>query len=326
MQFPSKNNFFFFCRLLDAEMDQPKRKYVCRECLSEGREFSTDEKARLDGHYLGAHRIFKIKCKQCDYSHQHPNVLRRHVQSVHEKIRQKCNLCELTYATKAGVSRHVRNVHSLTPTENENIATSDSSTDENDGDSDDSNEDENNNDENSDIGESAETSSDEEDQMETGTPVPNAGVIDTTMWIHDDGSNESSTSDENEKYVGKIDWSKLDELMELSYLEPEVILEELEGEVCLNYSPEKLKQKHHCNQACDFSTDTREKLDAHLCIKHMVFRTKCEHCEYSSEYPSVLRDHVQSVHEKIRHKCNFCELTYATKTGVRRHVKNAHEN
>ena len=46
-------SFFADCKL-DDEMDQPKRKYVCRECD----EFSTDEKARLDGHYLGAHRIF----------------------------------------------------------------------------------------------------------------------------------------------------------------------------------------------------------------------------------------------------------------------------
>ena len=177
-------SFFADCQL-DDEMDQPKRKYVCRECLSEGREFSTDEKARLDGHYLGAHRIFKIKCKQCDYSHQHPNVLRRHVQSVHEKIRQKCNLCELTYATKAGVRRHVRNVHSPTPTETENIATSDSSTDENDGDSDDTDDDENNTDEDGDIDEDVDNE-EKEDQIETGTPVPNAGNIETTMWIHDD--------------------------------------------------------------------------------------------------------------------------------------------
>ena len=108
------------------------------------------------------------------------------------------------------------------------------------------------------------------------------------------------------------------ELIELSYLEPEVILEELDGQVSLKPG------KHRCNQACDFSTDTRERLDAHLCIEHMVFRTKCEQCDYSSEYPSVLRSHVQSVHEKIRHKCNLCELTYATKAGVNRHVKNVH--
>ena len=44
----------------------------------------------MDITYLGAHRIFKIKCKKCDYSHQHPSVLKSHVQSVHEKIRQKC--------------------------------------------------------------------------------------------------------------------------------------------------------------------------------------------------------------------------------------------
>ena len=30
---------------------KPKGKYVCRECD----EFSTNEKTRLDGHYLGAH-------------------------------------------------------------------------------------------------------------------------------------------------------------------------------------------------------------------------------------------------------------------------------
>ena len=73
------------------------------------------------------------------------------------------------------------------------------------------------------------------------------------------------------------------ELIELSYLEPEVILEELDGQVSLKPG------KHRCNQACDFSTDTRERLDTHLCIEHMVFRTKCEQCDYSSEYPSVLR-------------------------------------
>ena len=107
-------------------------------------------------------------------------------------------------------------------------------------------------------------------------------------------------------------------IVELSYLEPEVILEELDGQV--NLKP----GKHRCNQACDFSTDTRERLDTHLCIEHMVFRTKCEQCDYSSEYPCVLRSHVQSVHEKIRHNCNLCERTYATKDGVRRHVKNVH--
>ena len=67
------------------------------------------------------------------------------------------------------------------------------------------------------------------------------------------------------------------------HLEPEVILEELDGQVSLKPG------KHRCNQACDFSTDTRERLDTHLCIEHMVFRTKCEQCDYSSEYPSVLR-------------------------------------
>ena len=50
---------------------KPKRKYVCSECD----EFSTNEKARLDGHYLWAYRIFEIRCKKCDYSHQHPSVL-----------------------------------------------------------------------------------------------------------------------------------------------------------------------------------------------------------------------------------------------------------
>ena len=158
---------------------KPKGKYVCRECD----EFSIDEKARLDGHYLGAHRIFKIKCKQCDYSHQHPGVLKNHVQSVHEKIRQKCNLCELTYATKSGVRRHVKNVHG--PTLTSEFDTN-SSTDENDGDSDDTDNDENSTDEDSDIDEATDTSSDEGDQMETGTPVPNAGDIETTKWIHDD--------------------------------------------------------------------------------------------------------------------------------------------
>ena len=107
-------------------------------------------------------------------------------------------------------------------------------------------------------------------------------------------------------------------IVELSYLEPEVILEELGGQVSLKPG------KHRCNQACDFSTDTRERLDVHLCIEHEVYRTKCEQCDYSHEYPCVLRSHVQSVHEKIRHKCNLCERTYATKAGVNRHVKNIH--
>ena len=133
--------------------------------------------------------------------------------------------------------------------------------------------------------------------------------------LQDDGSNDFSASDENEKYLCKIDFSKL---IELSYLEPEVILEELDGQVSLKPG------KHRCNQACDFSTDTREKRDAHLWIEHMVFRTKCEQCDYSSEQPSVLKSHVQSVHEKIRHKCDLCERTYASKNGVRRHVKNVH--
>ena len=46
MQFPSIKNFIFFCRLLDAEMDQPKRKYVCSQCD----KFLTVEfeKTRLD--------------------------------------------------------------------------------------------------------------------------------------------------------------------------------------------------------------------------------------------------------------------------------------
>ena len=39
-------------------------------------KFSTNEKARLEGHYLWAHRIFEIRCKKCDYSHQHPSVLK----------------------------------------------------------------------------------------------------------------------------------------------------------------------------------------------------------------------------------------------------------
>ena len=94
-------------------------------------------------------------------------------------------------------------------------------------------------------------------------------------------------------------------------LEPEVILEELGGQVSLKPG------KHRCNQACDFSTDTRERLDVHLCIEHEVYRTKCEQCDYSHEYPCVLRSHVRSVHEKIRHKCNLCERTYATKDGLR---------
>ena len=51
---------------------KPKRKYVCSECD----KFSTNEKARLDGHYLWAYRIFEIRCKKCDYSHQHPSVLK----------------------------------------------------------------------------------------------------------------------------------------------------------------------------------------------------------------------------------------------------------
>ena len=56
-------------------------------------------------------------------------------------------------------------------------------------------------------------------------------------------------------------------IVELSYLEPEVILEELDGQV--NLKP----GKHRCNQACDFSTDTRESLDTHLCIEHDVLGT-----------------------------------------------------
>ena len=55
-------------------------------------------------------------------------------------------------------------------------------------------------------------------------------------------------------------------IVELSYLEPEVILEELDGQV--NLKP----GKHRCNQACDFSTDTRQRLDVHLCIEHDVYR------------------------------------------------------
>jgi hypothetical protein len=99
----------------------------------------------------------------------------------------------------------------------------------------------------------------------------------------------------------------------------------LKASLCLLDGQVSLKPgKHRCNQACDFSTDTRERLDVHLCIEHDVFRTKCEQCDYSSEYPCVLKSHVQSVHEKIRHKCNLCERTYATKAGVRRHFKNVH--
>ena len=60
---------------------KPKGKYVCRE----SDQFSTNEKARLDEHYLGAHRIFNTKCQKCDYSHQHPSFKKSHVQSVHEK-------------------------------------------------------------------------------------------------------------------------------------------------------------------------------------------------------------------------------------------------
>ena len=45
MQFPSIKKIFF-CRVLDAEMDQPKRKYVCSKCD----KFLTVEfeKTRLD--------------------------------------------------------------------------------------------------------------------------------------------------------------------------------------------------------------------------------------------------------------------------------------
>ena len=163
---------------------KPKGKYVCRDCD----EFSTDERASLDVHYF-EHNIFRTKCEQCDYSHEYPSVLRSHVQSVHEKIRHKCNLCERTYATKDGVRRHVKNVHGPTPIETESISTSeadtDSSTDENDGDSDDTDDDENNTDEDGDIGEDVDNE-EKEDQIETGTPVPNAGNIETTKWIHDD--------------------------------------------------------------------------------------------------------------------------------------------
>jgi hypothetical protein len=156
----------------------PKGKYVCRDCD----EFSTDERASLDAHYF-EHNIYRTKCEQCDYSHEYPSVLKSHVQSVHEKIRQKCNLCELTYATKSGVRRHVKNVHGPIMIETD----TDSSTDENDGDSDDTDNDENSTDEDSDIDEATESSSDEGDHMETGTPVPNAGDIETTKWtIHDD--------------------------------------------------------------------------------------------------------------------------------------------
>ena len=173
-------NFVAFSEYMNFSLKPGKHR--CNQAC----DFSTDTRERLDTHLCIEHMVFRTKCEQCDYSSEYPSVLKSHVQSVHEKIRHNCNLCERTYATKDGVRRHVKNVHGPTQTETSE-ADNNSSTDENDRDSVDTEDDENSTDEDTDtIGEALEMSFDKEHQMETSTPAPNAGDIETSIWIHDD--------------------------------------------------------------------------------------------------------------------------------------------
>ena len=79
-------------------------------------------------------------------------------------------------------------------------------------------------------------------------------------------------------------------------------------------------------KSCNFSTDTRDKLNRHHKRNHPAERPyACEYCNYTSRYPWNIKSHIENVHLKTkRFKCDQCDFTSPQACLLRRHQQRVH--
>ena len=87
-------------------------------------------------------------------------------------------------------------------------------------------------------------------------------------------------------------------------------------------SKRKETWKHLCH-ICDFGTNTKRNLTAHLVVHGIGDRLKCDQCDKDFSTNSNLQKH-RKAHNSAPQKCNLCDHIYKTVESLKAHIADIH--